>query len=440
MIPPMEKDFQCWNFKSTDTLRDQYLKSINNLRKKIVEAAKENKNGTAFPEGTNYYKLNWDCELELKAQEAVDQCKLDATAPAEYSQLIKNVASTCNPTKVLKNSIPDWWNNDVQKTGVDNPPLNKQGLEAFAKLANGKATKIGCAQKNCNEQLYVSCVVNEPAPATGAAIYEVGTACTANDQCTTYLDSKCKNKVCVAGRPNPNGTTTTTTTTPTTTTLTTTTTPAAVPTTTAGPTTTTTVTTTIAPRGTTTTGTHLISLFFIKRDDWEQYRSQLAQGFVKMRNGNARQASKMRRMTYDCPAEASAHSSAAQCRNAAASSANYDENFYAINSNTIEHNTAAREAANTWGLEISTRTMPQGDTERNMYSSSLGIPNFANMVWETHSGVGCAIVRCSTRTNIVCHYSPKSMGDNRQIYKMGPTCRRCHDYPGTRCVDGLCTP
>ncbi|EPB73211.1 SCP-like protein [Ancylostoma ceylanicum] len=363
-------DFQCWNFKSTDTLRDQYLKSINNLRKKIVEAAKENKNGTAFPEGTNYYKLNWDCELELKAQEAVDQCKLDATAPAEYSQLIKNVASTCNPTKVLKNSIPDWWNNDVQKTGVDNPPLNKQGLEAFAKLANGKATKIGCAQKNCNEQLYVSCVVNEPAPATGAAIYEVGTACTANDQCTTYLDSKCKNK----------------------------------------------------------------------RDDWEQYRSQLAQGFVKMRNGNARQASKMRRMTYDCPAEASAHSSAAQCRNAAASSANYDENFYAINSNTIEHNTAAREAANTWGLEISTRTMPQGDTERNMYSSSLGIPNFANMVWETHSGVGCAIVRCSTRTNIVCHYSPKSMGDNRQIYKMGPTCRRCHDYPGTRCVDGLCTP
>ncbi|EPB73210.1 SCP-like protein [Ancylostoma ceylanicum] len=330
-----KQNFQCWNFKSTDTLREQYLRSINKLRRQIADGSAVNNNQTKCPQGQNVYRLSWDCELELKAQEAVDQCKTSGVPePAGHSQLIKRVASTCTPTKILKNSISEWWNDDVQKVGVDNPPLNKQGLEQFAKLANGRATKIGCAQKNCNEQLYVACVVNEPAPAPDALIYEPGLGC----NCTSFLDSKC--------------------------------------------------------------------------------------------NANK---------TYDCPAEASAHSSATRCRNAADSSGNYDENFYFINSNTIEHKTAAREAANTWGLEISTRTMPQRDTERNMYSSSLGIPNFANMVWEAHSGVGCAIVRCNSRTNVVCHYSPKSIGDNRQIYKMGPACRRCHDYPGTRCVDGLCT-
>ncbi|KIH67875.1 SCP-like protein [Ancylostoma duodenale] len=154
-------DFQCWNFKSTDTLREQYLKSINNLRKQIAQGSADNKNGKC-PEGKNIYQLSWDCELELKAQEAVDQCNLNAAAPTGHSQIIKKVQSTCDATKVLKGQINAWWSTAVNTTGVGNPPLNVAGLEDFATLANGRAAKIGCAQKNCNEQLYVACVVNEP--------------------------------------------------------------------------------------------------------------------------------------------------------------------------------------------------------------------------------------------------------------------------------------
>ncbi|EYC08168.1 hypothetical protein Y032_0067g29 [Ancylostoma ceylanicum] len=154
-------EFQCWNFKSTDTLREQYLSSITKLRKQISEGNAQC-NQTKCPQGQNIYKLNWDCELELKAQEAVDQCKLNVKEPAGYSQIIKKVKATCNPTKVLKKQIEEWWTTAVTNAGVANPPVNKAGLEDFAKLANGRATKIGCAQKNCNEQLFVACVVNEP--------------------------------------------------------------------------------------------------------------------------------------------------------------------------------------------------------------------------------------------------------------------------------------
>ncbi|KIH53347.1 SCP-like protein, partial [Ancylostoma duodenale] len=155
-------EFQCWNFKSTDTLRDEYLKSINKLRKQISEGKAANNNQGTCPQGKNIYKLSWDCELELKAQQAVDQCKTNVNEPAGYSQIIKKVASTCDPTKVLKKQIGEWWSADVNKVGVDSTPNNKAGLENFAKLANGKATKIGCAQKNCNGKLYVACVLNEP--------------------------------------------------------------------------------------------------------------------------------------------------------------------------------------------------------------------------------------------------------------------------------------
>ncbi|RCN50651.1 SCP-like protein [Ancylostoma caninum] len=357
-----KKNFQCWNFKSTDTLREHYLKSINNLRKQIAQGSADNKSGKC-PAGKNIYK----------------------------------VQSTCTPTTILKKQIGEWWTKAVKDAGVDNPPVNKAGLEDFAKLANGKATRIGCAQKNCNEQLYVSCVVNEPAPAVNMAIYETGAGCSTNNECTTFLESKCKNKVCIAGHPGDN---------------------------------------TICPQNQVITD-KIRNIFWRTHN---RLRRQLAQGEVTMGNGaKARQASKMRKMVYNCAAEASARSSAVQCRSSAVSLADYAENLYVIPSNTIEHKTAARMAANGWWSEIDTHFMLQSDFQRNLYSSSLGIQNFTNMAWETHEKFGCAIVRCSSKTNVVCHYTPKSIGEGKQIYKMGPMCRRCHDYPGTRCVDGLCT-
>ncbi|RCN50652.1 SCP-like protein [Ancylostoma caninum] len=360
-------------------LRDQYLKSINKLRKQIAEGSANNNNQGKCPQGQNVYKLSWD------------QCKLDVAPPAGNSQLIKRVESTCNPTKILKTSIPDWWNKDVQNVGVDNPPLNKQGLEEFAKLANGRAAKIGCAQRNCNEQLFVACVINEPAPAANMAIYEVGKGC----NCTTYLDSKCSNNLCIAGHPGDN---------------------------------------TICPEN------QIISDTIRRKfmNDHNQRRSLLATGAVSMASGPARRASKMRRLGYDCAAERSAYEAAKKCLNTPSSPANYDENMRHTNIN-IDQITAAGRGSNGWWNEVYNLRMNQ-DATLNRYYSNLGIPNFANMAWDSHAKLGCAVVNCRTFWNVICHYTPKTRSDGGQMYKMGPQCRRCRDYGNPSCnnSDGLC--
>ncbi|EYC08176.1 hypothetical protein Y032_0067g31 [Ancylostoma ceylanicum] len=175
-------------------------------------------------------------------------------------------------------------------------------------------------------------------------------------------------------------------------------------------------------------------------DGHNQRRSQLMNGQVRMVNNvAARPGSKMRRLTYGCAEERSAHSSAQARCNGGSSPGNNDENSHVISGNNVGQENAARTASSTWWSEISRGRMLQKDEERNKYSSSLGIPNFANMAWDTHEKLGCAIVTCNSNTNVVCHYSPKSSGEGLQIYKMGPICKRCHDYPGTYCSEGLCT-
>ncbi|RCN36300.1 hypothetical protein ANCCAN_17810 [Ancylostoma caninum] len=49
-------DYQCWNFKSTDEIREKYVKTINNLRAKIAKNEQKCKDANC-PQGKNIYKL-----------------------------------------------------------------------------------------------------------------------------------------------------------------------------------------------------------------------------------------------------------------------------------------------------------------------------------------------------------------------------------------------
>ncbi|RCN43619.1 SCP-like protein [Ancylostoma caninum] len=155
-------DYQCWNFKSTDEIRYQYLSTVNNLRKQIAEGVADNKQGKC-PQGKNIHKLGWDCLLEMEAQKVVDQCKIDAKAPNVLSMLIEKVhLTTCNPTSLFKTTVKKAWWDVVTQEGIGSGAIfNNEKLRSFATLAHGKATRIGCAQKNCNGDLYMACMVYE---------------------------------------------------------------------------------------------------------------------------------------------------------------------------------------------------------------------------------------------------------------------------------------
>ncbi|EYB93375.1 hypothetical protein Y032_0183g947 [Ancylostoma ceylanicum] len=342
-------EYQCWNFKSTDEIRHQYLITVNNLRRKIAEGVAENKQGNC-PQGKNIQKLDWDCYLELEAQKVVDQCNIDAVGPKDYSMLIKKVElTTCNPLPQFKKTINGWWN-DVKKYGIgSNPVFNKEELRSFATLAHGKATRIGCAQKNCNGHLYMACMVYEKTPEFGQPIYELGKGCSSPNDCTTYVGSKCRENLCVGGHIDPQKVPETTTAATTTKKTTTSKTTAATPQTSRPP-----VTTQPGP----TSSTHFpivnkkcgpafdkISNDFM-RDDFlnlhNGYRSEVAQGRLTMGDGKkARVANKMRKLEYDCPLEMSAYKIAKLCDDSM-SNENFAENRMKL-PNSIEFTNAPKK-------------------------------------------------------------------------------------------------
>ncbi|KAK6753971.1 hypothetical protein RB195_013143 [Necator americanus] len=297
--------------------------------------------------------------------------------------------------------------------------LDREKIQNIASLANGKATRIGCAQRNCNDNLYIACVVDDESPNTPAP----GSA-------TEPTPSEIASPLLLTS------TATSTTTTPSTTTVTT-----------SSP------TTPISTSAVFTMAEQPAGRFICPPNDistdevrnvfltlHNQFRSSLALGSVP--NGRmgilARKASRMIKLRYDCNAEYSAYMSAQRCvdmDSPQSSRPGFDENRHVSPNPNTDHVTMARRAANHWWNEMVTYGIPQGN---NIFHLGLNIPHFAKMAWDTHERVGCAVFKCPTFIHAVCHYGPGGFAPGRRIYKMGPTCNECIKIKASKCVDGLC--
>ncbi|EPB68884.1 SCP-like protein [Ancylostoma ceylanicum] len=358
----------------------------------------------------------------------------------EFSRpLFRQTLNTCNPKPLFKQAVKDWW--DVVKTeGLDtNPIFNNDKLASFAALAHGKATRIGCAQKNCNGELYQACVVFGKAPEKNQPIYEKGQGCTVPADCTIFAESKCNaaTGLCVAGYIDPAATTS----------------PAPSPTTASTPGG---VTTTPAAGTTTSTAPpgKYRWLFLIKGSRYRgatrmcpqnghistdairniflnlhnEHRSNLARGLVK--NGNtqsfARQASKMIKLTYDCAAEKSAFAWAQQCKNQDSNTQGVSENRYTFPNKNLDMTVIARRVC----------IIPYLAFEK-LKEGGNGLGYEQMMAWDSTKSFGCAAYKCADFINTVCHYNGGGI-EGEQIYKMGPACRRCSTIGTSRCEQGLC--
>ncbi|KAL6732216.1 hypothetical protein Aduo_002998 [Ancylostoma duodenale] len=426
-------NYQCWNFKSTDEIREKYDKTINNLRAKIAKNEQKCKNGNC-PQGKNIYKLNWDCLLENQAQKVVDKCKKNEKAPDDLGMVLTQVKlDTCNAMPQFKKTVEGWWNVVENATvNSNNPLLNSPDLQSFATLAHGAATRVGCAQKNCNGELFIACMVYKKGPADGEPIYEVGQGCSSPNDCETYEGSKCNsNKMCVAGYIDPTKTTTTSTTTPTTS-----------------------ATSTATEKSTTNAffpgdntrckgQTHMSSdtIRQLFEDEHNKHRSEVARAQVKMgpKEKLCRNATQMWKLEYDCNLEKSAYTVAQNCADSESKTSDVDEVWHVFNGNSLDATNAANKAITAWFDEIKTGFMKQATGSQNQFLPALKIPMFAKMIWESHKKIGCAIVKCTSATKVVCHYSPADARLGNTIYAMGPTCNRC-GYLGAKCSTDTLSP
>ncbi|RCN31284.1 SCP-like protein [Ancylostoma caninum] len=166
------------------------------------------------------------------------------------------------------------------------------------------------------------------------------------------------------------------------------------------------------------------------------YRSLLAKGRAFMQDyADSLPASKMRSLVYDCAAEDSAYQSAKKCSTTASSTGNYNENLYVFEDEDGVGASPIVEAVNSWTSEA--LDLDQAAT-KNLYRSSYKISNFANVARDTTEKVGCAVVKCGSKTHLVCHYSPKVEAEGKPIYEQGEPCSRCSAYGSSSCEEGLC--
>ncbi|RCN29477.1 hypothetical protein ANCCAN_24766 [Ancylostoma caninum] len=84
------------------------------------------------------------------------------------------------------------WNYEVREFGQTSPEnlYSDDSLEHFANMAHGKNTKVGCSYYRKGRAVTFVCVY-DIAPEWDQPIYELGSKCAKDDDCTTYEGSKC---------------------------------------------------------------------------------------------------------------------------------------------------------------------------------------------------------------------------------------------------------
>ncbi|KAK5983470.1 SCP domain-containing protein [Trichostrongylus colubriformis] len=193
-------EFYCTSPAMTSEHRKYVVYTHNRLRSKVALGKQPNKHGR-MGTGRNIYFLRWDCDLELLAHQRIQACPAyinSNTSNISGSQLVKHIEIRLQGNNILKNidnSMRSWWLQYERHGNIDpkNRYSTRQHYYAWANMAKGKTTRIGCSYTYCNESMRAifSCIYNERAHVENQPIYENGKPCTTDDDCSTFPRSEC---------------------------------------------------------------------------------------------------------------------------------------------------------------------------------------------------------------------------------------------------------
>ncbi|KAK6730637.1 hypothetical protein RB195_007230 [Necator americanus] len=446
-----------------DKIRSAFLTEHNNYRSSLATGNVYDEQAT-LPGSTSLFMMSYNCGLEQQALSVTTACNSQSTTPGvlqgksiNYGIIRDNVAAPSDKKVVqdIQKLMTQWTETSFEYNFNKTTVVYGNELAApFARIVYHKSISLGCTITQCAPRKTAYACAYSDSPVIGEPLYSPSkkpTGCTRNSQCRKAIPGStttCDTSLNLCSTPlltlNEGSTTVVSTTT---------TTAATAPTTTVAPSSVVTTTTTAATSTTTTVapsentvcpGNQVItdSVRNIFLTQFNQIRSQVARGlFVTSSGVYARRASKMIRLTYSCEAETSANNWAIQCQDRDSGTATYAETRYIFQDTTAAYDLVARTAVNNWTNEANTgRLPPQGTNPQYIYQTSLGIPNFAKMVWDSERQVGCSIARCPPFVNVVCHFTPRGGIAGSQMYKPGPSCNRCVNIRLPTCMEGLCSP
>ncbi|XGW14882.1 hypothetical protein V3C99_000844 [Haemonchus contortus] len=420
------ENFACEHSTIALEHRKYILYTHNRLRSKLALGHQPNKPGLGkMGTGRNMYLLRWDCDLELLAHQRIQSCSphiLMNSSRLSGSQLVKHFdigLQGHNVSHHIEDSMRTWWLQYKRNGNVDpkNRYSSKQLYYGWANMAKGKTTRIGCSYHRCNENMKAifSCIYSDRAHVENQPIYEQGSPCRTNDDCSTYPRSECISTLglCKTSRK---------------------------------------IKTSHNKTNTMCTKWDSKMTDDCRENALDQhnfYRSRLARGleYNKETNGSISGAAGMLKMSYDCELERNAQLWADECifeHSDRKMRPNQGQNLYMTSFLYLEPTSLLHMAIEMWWKELEEFGIPADAILSESFWSSKGnfIGHFTQMAWgETHR-VGCAVGNCSNMGLVVCHYSPAGNRRNHSIYKIGKHCGQESNCPrGSFCEEeeALCT-
>jgi len=188
--------------KLVQTMLDQH-----NQKRSLIVRGKQSKRGGGFaPTGKNMYRLKWSCDLEQQAQRWANRCTFthsqgkDRINAGENLYWIYGSGDMSSGTR-MPGATTSWWNEYTAKGPISNSQnkltsseFNK-GLGHWSQMAWGATTELGCGFGSCKHSgqpsAYVVCQYRVPGNVLNQAIYDLGTPCKKDSDCTTYKGSRC---------------------------------------------------------------------------------------------------------------------------------------------------------------------------------------------------------------------------------------------------------
>ncbi|EYC32516.1 hypothetical protein Y032_0003g1624 [Ancylostoma ceylanicum] len=389
----------------TNDERRLLTRQHNVIRRQIAQGIANNYNGGKLPAGKNIYRMRYSCDLEQAAIDATGAaCSASLADPQKYGQ---NIQAYTTPSvlalpknDLLQDAVKQWYL-PVIYYGLRDPDnkFTDQRLYTFANLAYAKNTAFGCHYAKCQgpDRIVITCMYSNIVP-DNAVIYEKGTACANDQDCTTYPQSTCDQSLCIIPTPLP---------------------------------------ATMCPSAEMTDAARKKIL---DMHNWR--RSELALG--KIPNGknsyNCPTATNMEKMEYDCDLENSALAYAKQCSLVASEVGTRPGEGENVHAGPIlaDQEKGAEAAVQAWWGQI----YRNGLNQQMKYLISLHTkPNgpraFTQMAWAASVKLGCAVFNCKADTFTVCRYKAAGNILDQHIYVPGKVCEACPN----KCIaaEGLCT-
>ncbi|KAL6733355.1 hypothetical protein Aduo_004006 [Ancylostoma duodenale] len=412
-----------------DTDREKILNLHNeyraNLTKGVTIKANKDRNKKDLPAAKNMYELEWDCDLEAKAEDAMNMsCKY--AARRKYSTYghsrgdwaicpkYKQPVEAIGAPKVLENWCTEGISFDIVERRFDSYRETN-----FVNMASGRNTKIGCAVKMNGNRADVYCLYDLPMR-EGSLAYEAGNGCKTDSDCTTYKNSTCRPSGLCYGVTEP------------------------------GYKEKSEALETNCFNESVTGMTDEIRNYIL--DTHNKFRSSVARGLEPdMLGDSTPKAKKMIKLGYDCYLERVALR-AATCPPVRTDQKLFLWNMHNVSNPSMSNMDAAQEAMNSWINQIRHNGLAASNVFAEIeywraanpyYGLLVPIEDYVNMVIDTNDRMGCIIRDCNNSKYVHCFYGHRTnepMG--KVIYEVGTPCKKnSHCTGNVECLveEGLCT-